>query len=312
MSKAPAAALEASAPAANGVGWQGRLELQFQAAEVHTRLAHRRHHGPLLVQRVFHPEPRAGEGTLAAEPCHAYVLHPPGGVVSGDELQLEVEVQARAHALLTTPAAGKFYRRAQYGAGGAAEGDPSGREPRVARLTQTLHVVGGVLEWLPQENIFYPDTAVELRTVVRLDAGARFIGWEIGCLGLPAIQAGLGNGAVRQSFELWQGDSPLLLERLNIAGACLTARWGLAGHSALGTWLAFPTSTRQLALAREHAAALNCADMTLACTLVDGALSCRGTAARADRLKQGFIDLWCALRAELLGRAAVPPRIWAT
>jgi urease accessory protein len=304
MSRAPAAALEASAPTGYGGGWQGRLELQFQAAEVRTRLAHRRHHGPLLVQRVFHPEPRAGEQALAAEPCHAYVLHPPGGVVSGDELRLEVEVQPHAHALLTTPAAGKFYRRAQYGAGG--------REPRVARLTQTLRVVGGVLEWLPQENIFYPETAVELRTVVRLDAAARFIGWEIGCLGLPAIQASLGNGAVRQSFELWQGDSPLLLERLNIARACLAARWGLAGHSALGTWLAFPAGTRQLALAREHAAALNCADMSLACTLVDGTLNCRGMAVRADRLKQGFIDLWCALRAELLGRAAVPPRIWAT
>jgi urease accessory protein len=290
------------APTGHDGGWQGRLELQFQAAGARTRLAHRRHHGPLLVQRVFHPEPRAAEGALAAEPCHAYVLHPPGGVVSGDELQLEVEVQPRAHALLTTPAAGKFYRRAQHGA----------REPRVARLTQTLRVAGGVLEWLPQENIFYPETAVQLRTVVRLDADARFIGWEIGCLGLPAIGAGLGEGAVRQSFELWQGDAPLLLERLNIERACLAARWGLAGHSALGTWLAYPAGTRQLTLAREHAAAVNCADMTLACTLVDGALSCRGIAARADRLKQGFIDLWCALRAELLGRAAVPPRIWAT
>ena len=313
MTSPPAAKIKNHAASAPGGGWQARLELQFQAADGRTRLAHRRHHGPLLVQRIFHPEPRAREGALAAEPCHVYVLHPPGGVVSGDELQLEVEIQARAHALLTTPAAGKFYRRAaQHSAGGTAPGGNGGREPRLARLTQTLRVAGGVLEWLPQENIFYPESAVELRTRVRLDPGARFIGWEIGCLGLPAIQAGLGNGAVRQSFELWQGDSPLLLERLNIAGACLTARWGLAGHSALGTWLAFPTSTRQLALAREHAAALNCADMTLACTLVDGALSCRGMAARADRLKQGFIDLWCALRADLLGRPAVPPRIWAT
>jgi urease accessory protein UreH len=52
--------------------------------------------------------------------------------------------------------------------------------------------------------------------------------------------------------------------------------------------------------------------MTLACTLMDGVLSCRGCGARADRLKQAFIDLWCALRPELLGRAATAPRIWAT
>ncbi len=292
--------VEATLPAPSG--WQARLELQFQAAGTRTHLAHRRHRGPLLIQRVFHPEAPALAGALVAEPCHAYVLHPPGGVVSGDELQLEVDVQPGAHALLTTPAAGKFYRRGQHADG----------EPRVARLIQTLRVQGGVLEWLPQENIFYPDTAVQLRTIVQLQAHARFIGWEMGCLGLPASQASLGDGALRQSFELWHGDSPLLLERVNIGHACLASRWGLAGHVALGTWLAFPASVRQLTLARAGAAAVNCADTMLACTLVDGVLSCRGFAARADRLKQAFIDLWCALRPELLGRPAIAPRIWAT
>jgi urease accessory protein len=305
MTSPPSAAIENRAARAQG-GWQARLELQFQAADGRTRLAHRRHHGPLLVQRIFHPEPRAGEAVLTAEPCHAYVLHPPGGVVSGDELQLDVEIQARAHALLTTPAAGKFYRRARCGASGPTRDGNEGGEPRLARLTQTLRVTGGVLEWLPQENIFYPEAAVELCTRVRLEAGARFIGWEIGCLGLPASRAGLGAGTVRQSFELWQADAPLLLERLNIEPGCA------AGRSALGTWLAFPAGASQLERARAQAAVLNCADMTLACTLVDGALSCRGIAARADRLKQGFIDLWCALRADLLGRPAVLPRIWAT
>jgi urease accessory protein len=301
---APIAATAARAPNERaGAGWQARLELTFQADGARTRLAHRRHHGPLLVQRVFHPEPPAHDAALAAEPCHVYVLHPPGGVVSGDELQLEVELQARAHALLTTPAAGKFYRRVSPAGGG---------QPRVARLTQTLHANDGVLEWLPQENIFYPDSAVELRTIVRLDSQARFIGWEIGCLGLPAIQASLAGGTVRQAFELWQGAAPLLLERLTLDRSCLQPRWGLAGQSALGTWLAFPAAARHLALARASAAAMNCADMTLACTLVDGVLSCRGCGARADRLKQAFIDLWRALRPELLGRPATAPRIWAT
>jgi urease accessory protein len=283
-------------PAAGG--WQAKLELRFEADAGSTRLAHRRHQGPLLVQRIFHPEPPSAAAAFAAQPCHVYLLHPPGGVVSGDELQLEADVQPRAHALLTTPAAAKFYRR--------------GSERRMARLTQTLTVDGGVLEWLPQENIFYPDTAVQLRTQVRLNADARFIGWEIGCLGLPASQASLGDGTVRQSFELWLDGAPLLLERLNVDRNGLASRWGLAGHAAMGTWLAFPATAAQLALAREVAAAVNCADLTLACTLVDGALSCRAIAARADRLKQAFIDLWRALRPELLGRAAFMPRIWAT
>jgi urease accessory protein len=298
MNAAPASSIGArDAPARRQCGWQARLQLRFEADAGATRLAHRQHHGPLLIQRVFHPEP-AVAGAPGAQPCHAYVLHPPGGVVSGDELTLEVAVQREAHALLTTPAAGKFYRR--------------GTEGRVARLTQTLAADGGVLEWLPQENIFFPDSAVELRTIVHLQADARFIGWEIGCLGLPANQASLGHGAVRQSLELWHGGAPLLLERLNIVHACLAPRWGLAGYAALGSWLAYPARPGDLAAARAVAAAVNCADMTLACTLVDGVLICRGLAARSDRLKQAFIDLWCALRPGLLGRPAIAPRIWAT
>src|ERR1019366_2251565 len=94
-------------PAPHGGGWQARLQLRFEADAGRTRLAYRRHEGPRAIQRVFEPEPPAPPASPAArapQPCHAYVLHPPGGVVSGDELLLEVEVRAQAHALLTTPA----------------------------------------------------------------------------------------------------------------------------------------------------------------------------------------------------------------
>jgi urease accessory protein len=296
------------ADAAGGLpraGWSARLQLQFERAGARTRLAHRRHEGPLLVQRVFHPEAAATdrlaggqllEGGRTAEPCHVYLIHPPGGVVGGDQLQLDVAVAAQAHALLTTPAAGKFYR-----CGGGAR----------ARLTQSLEI-DGVLEWLPQENIFYPGCMVELRTVACLGATARFIGWELGCLGLPANRQPLGDGELRQAFELWREGRPLLLERTHIERACLDAAWGLSGHVGVGTWLAYPAAPQLLTAARALIAGVDCAGMTVACTLVDGVLICRGYAARADRLKQLFVDLWRTLRPALLDRAAVPPRIWAT
>jgi len=269
-------------------GWQARLELQFQHTAARTRLSHRRHVGPLLMQRPFYPE---------GPPCHVYVIHPPGGVVSGDELELAVEVTPAAHALLTTCAAGKFYRR------GAA---------RIARVSQTFSVDDGLLEWLPQENIYYPGAAVEQRTIFRLKSAARMIGWEIGCLGLPVNGLSLGDGALRQSMEIWLDQVPLLLERLQLTAPALSARWGLAGHPVLGTLVAFPACLEALGAAQAQLAGMNCADMTLACTLVDGVLCCRGYGARADRLKHAFVDLWQALRPLLLGRVAVAPRIWAT
>ncbi len=286
---------ERAAVESNEDGWQARLELRLESVQGRTRLTHCRHSGPLRVQRTFFPERMAS--AVADEPCHIYVLHPPGGLVSGDVLQIQVDCRRRAHALLTTPAAGKFYRQ---------------RGEQEALVTQELRLDGGTLEWLPQENIYYPDSAVRLGTRVRLDPSARFIGWELHCLGLPAIGATLNSGVLRTSLELWLGAKALLLERLALQGESLTARWGLANFPAFGTCVAYPARTQDLEQIRTAASSLNCDELMVACTIVDGVLCCRGLARRADHLKRAFIELWRALRPCMLGREAVAPRIWAT
>jgi urease accessory protein len=151
---------------------------------------------------------------------------------------------------------------------------------------------------------------VELSTCVHLAPSARFIGWEISCLGLPASGRTLGAGVVRQRLELWHAGAPVLLERLVFDRACLDARWGLAGRAALGTWIAFPATAAELE--RAHGFGADCAGLTLACTLVEGALVCRAWAQRADHVRGVFVELWRALRPALMDRAAVCPRIWAT
>ncbi len=293
--------MHAPSAGAQARGWQARLELEFGLSGTRTVLVHRRHSGPLLVLRPLYPEPEPGQA--ASGTCHVYVIHPPGGVVSGDELALQVRAHDGAHALLTTPAAGKYYRRGEAGA---------------AHMVQEFHIGQAALEWLPQENIFYPDAAAELSTVVHLAAAGRFIGWEITCLGLPANQRTLGDGAVRQSLELWRAGAPVLLERLALDRSCLGPRWGLAGCAALGTWIACPATSAELDRARSLAAdraedrAADCAGLTLACTLVEGVLVCRAWAQRADQVRSTFVKLWGELRPALIGRSAVYPRIWAT
>ena len=117
------------------VGWHAELELGFVQREARTVLSHRHHQGPLRVQRPFYPE-----GGV----CHVYIVHPPGGVVGGDRLELRVACGEGTHVLLTTPAAGKFYR--------------SGERPQRQRISFDLH--GSTLEWLPQETIYYPGATV--------------------------------------------------------------------------------------------------------------------------------------------------------
>jgi len=93
--------------------WAAALDLGFEARNVNgprpvTRLVRRRHSGPLWVQRPFYPEGKTGC-------CHVYLLHPPGGLVSGDELRMAASVAEGGHALLTTPAAAKLYKADSHG-----------------------------------------------------------------------------------------------------------------------------------------------------------------------------------------------------
>jgi urease accessory protein len=269
-------------------GWQAELRLRFgnrEPADTRTRLLHRSHRGPLLIQRPFYPE---------GDPCHVYVVHPPGGVVGGDQLRVDAQVEAGAHALITTPAATKFYRSAQ----------------RASSQLQELRAAGATLEWLPQENIFYPGAETHTATRVHLDAGSRFIGWEIACLGLPARGESFDTGSLRLDLELWSDASPIFIDRLRLAGhsPARSAAWGLGGFEAVGTLLATPAAAADIDAVR----VLLAERASAAVTLVDGVLVLRALDTQGEPLRKLFITAWQLLRPRLLGRDAVPPRIWAT
>lgn len=274
-------------------GWRAELRLRFSATDGleggPTRLVERHHRGPLVVQRTFHPE-----GLARNSPCHAYLVHPPGGVVGGDELHVDVRVDAGAHALITTPAATKFYRC----------------QDRVSIQAQEIRAAGATVEWLPQENIFYRGADVRTATRVHVDAASRFIGWEINCLGLPARGEPFDAGELRLDLELWNTQDPVFLDRLRLAGtsAARHARWGFAGQECIGTLLATPATMRDVELARELVAELPLA----AVSLVDGVLVMRALAPQAEALRNLFITAWRTLRPGIIGREAVPPRIWNT
>jgi urease accessory protein len=277
------------------LGWRAALELGFTAdAETGaTRLAHRAHRGPFLVQRTLLPE--------GPELCHVYLLHPPGGLVGGDELRLDLRVGPGAKALITTPSAGKVYRTL-----GPA-----------ARQTQALSVeAGGSLEWLPQEIIVFDGAAATIETRVELARGARFIGAETICFGLPARRERFTRGSCRQRFEIWRGPEPLFIERGQFDGGApvLDAAWGLAGASVLALLVAAPAPEPAVVEAlRQLATALPAPDLAAFTVLGDDELLvARFRGASAERARTFIQACWRGLRPALLGRPAVAPRIWAT
>ncbi len=280
--------MTAAATVKQNSNWQAQLSLLYQQHGSRTVLAQRQHHGPLLVQRPFYPE----QGV-----CHTYIIHPPGGVVGGDQLQIDVQVQENAHTLLTTPASGKFYNS----------------HARASQLQQNLQVANNaILEWLPQDNIFFEGSHATLKTTIELADHARFIGWEISCLGRPCSDALFDSGHCQQMLTLSRNGMPLLIDntRLQAGHEVLTEKWGLSGYTVTGTLMATPVDrslVEELRAEFQHGE-----DCIFSVTLINDVLLCRFLGRHGEQARLLFEQAWKIIRPHVIGLQACSPRIWKT
>jgi len=190
--------------------WQAQLRLDY-SCEAGRSVARFAHSGPLRILQSLYPE---GDAV-----CHNVLVHPPGGLVAGDTLAIDIHAQAGSHGLVTTPGASRFYRSD----GGLA-----------AQRTHIRAEAGARLEWLPLEAIYYSGCEAENRLVLDLAPGAEAIGWDIAALGLPLAGQPFARGRVLQHVELQHA----WLERGLLDAAdrrLLDGPLGLAGHRCLAT-----------------------------------------------------------------------------
>jgi urease accessory protein len=282
----PIGPVESFAPAS--AGWRAELSLDYERHGPRTVLARRRHEGPLVVQKPLYPE---GDAV-----CHTIVVHPPAGIVGGDHLAIDVRMAEGGHALLTTPGAGKWYRSAG------------------AWAQQRLKIAAGpnaCVEWLPQETIVFDGALAELRTEVDLDAGARFIGWEILCLGRSGSGERFMRGECRLHTEIRRAGRPLWYEhgRLAGGGALLASETGLRGQPVSATLLAAgAVDDAGLAACRAQAPIAGAG----AVTRLPGLLVARYAGPSSEAARNYFMQLWTILRPLITGRTAARPRIWNT
>jgi urease accessory protein len=275
------------------MAWRGSLAIDYRLRDGRT-IAHDRHDGPLRVLRTLHPE-----GGV----CHSVLVHPPGGVVGGDELAIELTLGEGAHALVTTPGATRFYRSAE------------------ATATQTLRVVAGAasrLEWLPLETIAYSGCLATNALRFELAPGAEMIGWDVTALGLPESERPFDAGRFTQSIELpgrW-------LERGSIAAGddrLLDSPLGWAGRRVLATmWFASgdsldPARSEALLDAARSAAATHPLAATAGATSPQrGVIVVRALAERVEPAMELLQRIWRAWRPLAWGLAATAPRVWST
>ena len=272
--------------------WEAEIALGFTRLDSGTVLSERRHRGPLRVQKALYPEGR--------DVCQTILLHPPSGIAGGDRLHIAVNVGPQAHAQITTPGAGKWYR--------------SGGE----EAAQTLAFAVGadaILEWLPQETIVFDGARSRMETRVQLASNSRYFGWEILCLGRSASGERFANGFIDLRTRIERNGQPLWLERGRIEGndPLLASRAGWAGASIGGTLLATLPPEIEIAPLLEACRAIAPQDdAEHALTALPGLLVGRYLGHNSEAARNWFAALWETLRPPLLGRPALTPRIWNT
>ncbi len=198
------------------MSWYAQLKLNYREQTGKTLLDFV-HDGPLRILQSLYPEGNAI--------CHNVLIHPPGGVAGGDELEVDIQVGEQAHALITTPGATRFYK--------------TNGESALQRTRVTL-AEGARLEWLPLENIAYSGCLAENRLEIELAPTAQMIGWDITTLGLRAADQPFERGQFTLHTELINATHParVWLERGCIAAddqRLLKSPLGMNGHTCLAT-----------------------------------------------------------------------------
>jgi urease accessory protein len=276
------------------MSWHARLQLDY-ACEGERTVARFVHDGPLRILQSIYPE---GDAV-----CHNVLVHPPGGLVAGDTLQVDVHAAAGAHGLVTTPGASRFYRSD----GAAAAQDVHLRLEEGARL-----------EWLPLEALYYSGCRAENRLRMDLAPGAQLLGWDVAALGLPQAGQPFARGSVLQHLEV-QG---AWLERGRIAAddrRLLEGQLGLAGHRCLatlffaaGTALPRPQREALLDAARAAIGAHALAGQAGATAPGPRVVAVRVLAPLVEPALQLLKSIRRAWRPLLWQRDAADPRGWAT
>lgn len=275
------------------MGWKAQLRLQYTYREGCTG-AHDLHEGPLRVLQRLYPE---GPGI-----CHHVIVHPPGGVVGGDELHVHATLDEGAHALVTTPGATRFYR---------SEGATALQHTRLALAA------GARMEWLPMETLAYSGCLAENRLTADLAPGAEMMGWDLLGLGLPAAGQPWRQGQFTQHLELpgvWlersrvTADDPLLKSPLGWAGQTVLATLWFATGTPLPTTRRDTLLDAARACIQGHALAPR-AGVTAPQSRV---MVMRVLAAQVEPAMQLLAAVRAAWRWEAWGLKAEPPRIWRT
>ncbi|MFM7441700.1 MAG: urease accessory protein UreD, partial [Snowella sp.] len=265
--------------------WTGKLDLNYSHQDGPTKLSKSLAQAPLKIQRAFYPE--------GPELCHSVILHTAGGIVGGDRLVQNIELEAHSQVLVTTTAATKVYR------------SESERSEQIITIKLGENAY---LEWFPQETVIFNEAIYQQDLRVELGKNAVFCGWEITRLGRTARGEQFLTGDWRSRIEIWQADRPLWIDRQGLQGGVeiINSPNGLNQKAIVATfiWLGQKVKAEILTEARELGKSwVKEGEIGITQTQSEG-LVCRYRGNSTTEVKHYFEAIWGLLRQSYRDRPA--------
>jgi len=284
--------------------WLAQLGLTFKHSMHGTQLVQTKRTGPLSVQKAFYPEGR--------DTAHIYLLHPPAGIVSGDVLRVNIELQQKSHVLVTTPGANRFYK---------ARLDHNIGIPEQKQITEVHLEAQSICENFPLETIVYEGAEGINQVVINLAQNSVYLGWDMTCLGLPSSKQPFESGKFNQLNQVFCDGKLIYHDRIaiNPDNQVQQHSAGLAGKNVFATFLAYASQTQvspteQTEIIDKMRVLVNeqQLDSHVSITHINHLIIMRYLGQHAEQCKTIFTLLWQQLRPLYLKKQGIVPRIWHT
>lgn len=277
-------------------GWRGSAHLTYQVRAGKCTPVETFTQAPLKVQKPLYPE---GAGV-----CHSTLVHTAGGMVGGDQLDIQLDLTTDCRTLVTTAAANKIY-------GNSPTWGQDGN--LVASQTARLSLASqSCLEWFPQETIVFNGAHFCQEIRIDLSPGAIWCGWDIMRFGRSARGERFERGEVRSHLSLWQNHTPLWIDPQRLVGGstALDSLNGLAGYPVIGTFALVGKLPEpdQLSSLRELWNPAWEGDIGM--SRLQNGLLCRYRGPSSQVARRWFVAVWQELRPWYLNVSATVSRVW--
>ena len=281
-----------------GATWHGCATLRFQADPAGTTRLQGGATAPFKLLRHYTTE----DGR-----CDVPLLHTAGGLVGGDALSIDLQLEPGSRALISSVAAQKIY-----GSRHRSRVQPEGRWGTITVETQLAE--GAELEWLPQETVLFSGALLNVRQNVELVEGASWLGMDVVRLGRTARGESLEDGCWRSRLNVRRNGRWLLVDQLELGGESLSSSHGLDGEPVLGSlvWAAPEALQKDAleALLQDAQADRSGLEGSMAIGPLEPGLIARYRGPSTQAARFWFFRIWCRIRS--LQKLSAPqwPRYW--